>query len=232
MEISTKSRLAAAIEHIPIPRRMQKLPISDKGFPIPAFVAWLTQDKKNYLPEHTRGATRDFRIIDPAYMNRCFRFSRCWLCNEPLGAYRVFAIGPMCVVNRITMEPPSHRDCAEYAVQACPFLTKPAMVRNDKALPEEHSMPGMGIMRNPGATALYQTLDYRRVRAPGGLLCKLGTPERIDWWANSHKATRQEVYDAVEGGLPILMAQAEKDGPEAISELRKLRAEATPWFPE
>jgi hypothetical protein len=225
-------KIAAAIAEIELPRRMRKLPISEKGFPIPAFVAWLAIDSDRYLPEWTNGARRDFRVVDPQYMDRCYRFSRCWLCGEPLGRYRVFAIGPMCVVNRITMEPPSHRDCAEYAVKACPFLTKPKMVRNEKGLPIESNMPGLGIMRNPGATALYQTSDYRRFRVDNGLLCRLGTPERIDWWAEGALATKAQVYDSIESGFPILMKQAQIDGPEAVADLRRMRAEATRWLPE
>lgn len=230
--ISTEPKLAAAIAEIEIPRRMQKLPISDKGFPIPAFVAWLAIDSERYLPERTHGARRDFRVIDPSFMDRCYRFSRCWLCGEPLGHYRIFAIGPMCVVNRITMEPPSHRDCAEYAARACPFLTKPKMVRNEKDMPIDRTAPGLMIERNPGAIALYQTSDYRRVRVPGGLLCRLGTPERITWWAQGRLATRAEVLESVESGFPLLMKQAQIDGPEAVSDLRAQRAAATPWFPE
>lgn len=226
------NKLNAAIGDIPIPKRMQKLPISDKGFPIPAFVAWLAPDKNNYLPVGARGAVRDFRVIDSRYMDACFRMSKCWLCAEPLGRYRVFAIGPMCLVNRTTMEPPSHRDCAEYAVAACPFLSRPKMVRNEKDLPEHHRMTGTGILRNPGVTALYQTNDYRRFRVGDGMLCRLGTPERIDWYAEGKRATRAQVKEAIDSGMPILMQDAASEGPEAVAELRKLRAEATPWFPE
>jgi hypothetical protein len=230
--VETETKLAAAIADIEIPKRMQKLPLSDKGFPIPAFVAWLATDSDRYLPEGTFGARRDFRIVDPLYMDRCFRLTRCWLCGEPLGQYRIFAIGPMCVVNRTTMEPPSHRHCAEYAVKACPFLVNPRARRNLKDLPEESSAPGTMIHRNPGATALYQTNDYRRFRVQNGMLCRLGAPERMEWYCEGRRATKKEVVDSIESGMPLLMKEAQIDGPEAVADLRKMRTEARRWLPD
>lgn len=232
IEAKPNRALAAAIAEIEIPRRMQKLPISDKGFPIPAFVAWLAVSEHRYLPEGTFGARRDFRIVSSGFMEKCYRFSRCWLCGEPLGVNRVFTIGPMCVVNRVTMEPPSHRDCAEYAVRACPFLTRPNMDRNMKNLPPQPHEVGDMIKRNPGATALYQTTDYRRFKAEGGLLCRLGTPDKIDWWKEGRAATRTDVMESVESGFPLLMKVAQTEGPEAVAELRVMRVHAAAWFPE
>lgn len=226
------TELAAAIRDIPMPIRMRKLPISDKGFPIPAFVAWLDESGKRYLRPGTPGAGRDFRIIDHTYLERCFRFWRCWLCDEPLGRFRVFAVGPMCVVNRVTMEPPSHRDCAEYAAKACPFLTRPRMRRNYADLPpEDRHVAGMMIERNPGAIALYQTETYRRFHASGGMLIHLGEPQRIDWYAEGRSATRAEVLAAIDSGFPLLMAQATKDGLEAVAELNRLRLQTERLLP-
>ena len=225
------TKLNAAIADIPMPDRSKKLPVSDKGFPIPAFVAWLAADGASYLPPRTYGAKRDFRVIDPRYMAECFRFSRCWLCGEPLGRYRVFAIGPMCSVNRVTMEPPSHRDCAEYAVKACPFLVKPKMRRNEKDMPIDHNAPGIMIVRNPGVTALWQTETYKRFNAGNGQLCRLGEPQRVDWWAEGRKATRAEVIESIESGMPLLMAEAVKDGPDAVKELGQFRARADHTLP-
>jgi hypothetical protein len=229
------AELAAAIRHIPMPFRIAKLPVSDKGFPIPAFVAWLDLAGKRNLPPGTFGAKRDFRIIDSSYMDRCYRFNRCWICDEPLGRHRVFAIGPMCVVNRTTMEPPSHRTCAEYAAKACPFLVQPRMRRNYKDLPpEDRKVAGMMIERNPGAIALYETGDYRRFHAHGGgrgMLCQLGDPVKVDWYTEGRIATRAEVSAALDSGLPILAKDAEREGPEAVQDLRKYRERADRFLP-
>ena len=224
--------LAAAIRNIPMPFRIKALPVNEKGFPIPAFVAWLDIAGKRSLPPGTFGATRDFRIIDPGYMDRCYRFNKCWICGEPLGRHRVFAIGPMCVVNKTTMEPPSHRSCAEYAAKACPFLVQPRMRRNFKDLPkEDRRVAGMMIERNPGCICLYETEDYRRIHARNGMLCRLGKPVRVDWYSEGRVATREEVLDSIDSGLPTLMEEAKKDGPEAVKELTVLRAAASQFLP-
>jgi hypothetical protein len=227
--------LAAAIRDVPMPQRFKKLPVNDKGFPIPAFVAWLDVEGKRYLPPNTFGALRDFRIIDQRFMTDCFRFSRCWLCGEPLGRHRVFAIGPMCAVNRVTMEPPSHRDCVEYAVRTCPFMVRPKMRRNDKNLGEHLPSPGFGIDRNPGAMCLWETETYHRFRTYAGgdgMLCQLGEPKRVEWYAEGREATRAEVLESIDSGFPLLMELAVKQGPEAIAELHKQRLLIDPWLPK
>jgi hypothetical protein len=212
--------LAEAIRAVPMPDRLKKLPLSDKGFPIPAFVAWLDIEKKRYLPEGTRGAVRDFLVVNDQYMDRCYRLLRCWICGEPLGRHRIFAMGPMCAVSGTTMEPPSHRDCVEYAARACPFLINPRMRRNEKGLPDDVSAPGMMIDRNPGATALWETESYHRFQPPGGgLLCRFGEPRRVDWWTQGRPATRAEALAAIDSGMPILLGMARQDGPEGVREI-------------
>lgn len=201
--------LAAAIADIPLPIRMRKLPISDKGFPIPAFVAWLNAEGNTYVREGTPDAVRDFRVINHHHVDRCYRLSRCWICNEPLGVYRVFAIGPMCAVSRVTMEPPSHRDCVEYATRACPFMMRPRMRRNEKDKGYDRSdIPGLHLDRNPGVFCLWQTPIFSRFEAEGGMLCRLGPPQRVDWISEGRPATRQEVMESIDSGMPFLRRNA------------------------
>ena len=90
-----------------LPDRIKRLPIDEEGFPVPYFVPYV-----NGRPE--------FRGFDGEKLGICVRQKRCWLCGEPLGKFMVFVIGPMCAVNRTSAEPPSHRDCPQFAVRACP----------------------------------------------------------------------------------------------------------------
>jgi len=65
-------------------------------------------------------------------------------------------------VKHTTGEPPSHRDCAEFAVRACPFLTQREEERRTIGLPGEISKaPGFGIPHNPGVALLWITKTYR-----------------------------------------------------------------------
>jgi hypothetical protein len=200
-------QLNASIADIPLPLRMRHLPISDKGFPVPWFIEWI-------------GGQPDFRVMDAGKHGRAIRFDLCWLCGQTLGRFKVFTIGPMCAVNRTSAEPPSHRDCAEYAVKACPFLTKPRMRRNDRDLPGGTIEPG-GIMldRNPGCTLLWITHDYRVFRTPTGTLLRIGDPIEIVAYAEGRLATREELDASITSGLPLLAKEAQQDGDDGMREL-------------
>ncbi len=116
----------------------------------------------------------------------------------------------MCTVNRISAEPPSHRDCARYAVQVCPFLANPAMRRRPTGL---DNMPGVAILRNPGVTAIWVTRTFRPVSdGKGGVLVEMGPADRVEWWAEARPATRAEVLASLESGLPALREAADVDG--------------------
>lgn len=201
--------LNVSILGIPIPERMKRLPISKTGFPVPWFVAHYNGDW-------------DFRVIGPGKVESAVKRKLCWLCGQPLGVNMVYVIGPMCSVNRVSAEPPSHLDCAEYAVRACPFLTKPAMRRNEKDMPAEGQEPaGIMIKRNPGVSVLWITRTFRPFRSGNGVLFDVGEPERVLWFSQGRTATREEVMASISSGLPLLEAEAMKEGPEAMEELAR-----------
>jgi hypothetical protein len=213
------------------PIRIARLPKDERGYPVPWFVAWFYEGDE--ISRHWPGAKPDFRILASGARELAVKKRLCWICGEPLGVHQVFAIGPMCAVNRTTMEPPSHRACAEYAAKACPFLTRPRMRRNEKGLDEiPHKVDGMMIARNPGAIALWES-DYRpfKVNDKGGWLIKLAEPHRVDWWAQGRLATRAEIEEAIATGYPELERQAKRDGPESVAELERLRADAMRFLP-
>jgi hypothetical protein len=203
------------IKNIPIPQRMRKLPIDERGFPIPRFVPYV-----NGKPE--------FRGMSGEHLHACVRKKICWLCGEPLAANRMtFVIGPMCAINRNTAEPPCHRSCAQYAAQACPFLSQPKMRRNEKDTPWEPGEPpgaGIGLKRNPGVTLLWSTRSYKTVPDGQGILFRIGDAIHIDVYAEGRKALADELAHSISTGLPALFEMAEEDGPEALRELRAMVA--------
>lgn len=207
--------LPASISHIAIPDRMAARPRDRRGFPVPFFAALIDGEY-------------DFRVIAPGAMARAWNYARCWLCGQPLGRYRTLVTGPMCLVNRTTAEPGCHRDCAVYAVQACPFLSRPKMVRNAKDLPEEHTKIPGGLERNPGATVLF-TYDHNEsrptpIRVGPGWLFRFPhvRPIELEVWTQGRQATQAEVQDALTAGLPVIHDQAKAEGPEAEAELALL----------
>jgi hypothetical protein len=203
------NELNASIRNIPVPQRMAHRPISPKGFPVPWFVALVNGEY-------------DFRVIGPGKIEQAHNFKKCWLCGEPLGKHKVFTIGPMCTVNRVSAEPPSHLACAEYAARACPFLNNPRMRRNENEMPWDGKAPaGVMLKRNPGVTALWITQSYQLMRVDNGVLFRIGEPASIHWYSEGRIATRAEVEESINSGIPLLRNEATKDGAEGIAELEK-----------
>jgi hypothetical protein len=216
----------------PLPGRMAHLPIDARGYVVPWFVQWVSgSDPLKPVPPGTPGAVPEFRAMDRDKWVRAVRDKRCWVCGEPLGKYRTFVIGPMCGLNRTTAEPPSHRECATWSARNCPFLSRPQMVRrdNDGLLEQmKDGIAGEMIERNPGVTLLWTTRRYTLFDdGRGKPLIEIGDPESVVWLRLGRPATRAEVVEAIDTGLPRLEAACEQEPPDrragAYAELARRR---------
>lgn len=206
---------------IPLPPvAMRFLPKDHRGYVVPFFVDWI--DGKP-----------DFRVIDGRKMRRCVQEGLCWLCGGPLARYVAYVIGPMCAINRTSAEPPSHLACAEYAAQVCPFLTMPKAQRREANVPTGvRQPPGTMLRRNPGVALVWITRDrLDPFEAPGGVLFHVGKPVEVKWFAEGRPATRAEVVESIESGLPELLKVAQSDRAGAIDELQRRKAEAWQLLP-
>lgn len=193
----------------PLPPKMTYLPIDERGYPVPYFVEWV-----NGKPDH--------RIVDRRRMESAMRSDLCWLCGHKLGVYRSFVIGPMCAVTLTSAEPPSHLECARYATQACPFLTRPHAHRREAGLPDNRvAAPGNMLKRNPGVTCIWTTRTYKPFRVAGGVLFEIGDPIAMEWVCEGRPATIEEIDESIESGLPALFEQAKPEGPEAMEGLER-----------
>lgn len=220
-----------------MPDRIRRLPISEQGWPVPWFVEWFKDGK----PCATGDGVPDFRIVDPRKITTAVKKQKCWVCGEgPLGIFKCFVIGPMCSVNRVISEPPSHRDCAIFAARICPFLSRPAMVRNQKGMYDAdgkflfQEAGGVPLLRNPGAVCVWMTKTFQVFnpeRGNPGVLFSLGRPTETIWFANGRRATREEVLDAIDSGYPTLEKIARDEGPEAVAALKTQREYAMALVP-
>lgn len=201
--------MTALLDTVPMPARIARLPRNQVGYPIPWFVATLDT------------GVRDFRIADQGRHIDALRFRLCWICGERTGSHVAFVIGPMCAVNRISAEPPAHRDCAIYAARVCPFLANPGMRRRESGIPDEVvAAAGDPILRNPGVALVWVTRTYRIFRPPlgnAGLLCEIGDPTETHWYAQGRDAARAEVMASMESGLPALRNACQMDDDPAES---------------
>jgi hypothetical protein len=191
-----------------MPPSIAKLPRDDRGYPCPWFISWI--DGK---PE--------FRAMDGAKLRLAIRDKLCWVCGERLEPKTMtFVIGPMCSVNKISAEPPSHRVCAEFSAKGCPFLSKPKAVRRLAGLPECAENPaGVMIERNPGVTCLWHCGGYEIIQHGTGILFRIANPSQVHWYCEGRLATRAEIMESIETGLPLLQKMAESQGADAIREL-------------
>jgi len=211
----------------PLPDRMKHLPADARGYPVPWFVAFMDDGKP------------DFRVIRPGGVTTAIKRNVCWLCGQTLGVHKVFVIGPMCAINRTTSEPPSHHDCAAFAVKACPFMTRPMAKRSTADLPPDAQAPaGIHLDRNPGAICMWTTRSFEtfRVRnhvpASDGLLIQIGEPESVSWWAEGRAATLAEVKASLDSGMPKLRAIAEQEGRGALDQLARQYRDFLPMLPQ
>jgi hypothetical protein len=207
-----------------MPGRIRLLPRNKAGYPVPWFVAWLDGQP-------------DFRIIAPGRIGTALNRKLCWVCGTPFQRQedRAFVIGPMCAVNRVSAEPPSHRDCGVFSARFCPFLSTPQMVRREKHAPSCAVVPaGISIRRNPGVGLVWVT-GYKSWKTfsdgDGGTLFNIGEPLEALWFARGREATRAEVLASVDSGLPILREMAEADGPAAVASLETMHERALAFVP-
>jgi hypothetical protein len=220
-----------------LPANMRHLPVDeDRGYPVPWFVYW-----ENGKPE--------FRVPKPNAREMAWGLGKCWVCGNTLpttvpGDWRnlkpskwsqTFVIGPMCVVNRTTADPGCHKECAIYSATACPFLTKPQMVRRDNDLPEETTdTAGCMIRRNPGVICLWTSeTSYQFEDGMGGWLIRIGEPsEKTLWYCQGREANAAEISESIRTGLPILQGMASQEGLEASAELDRMAKESLRYMPE
>jgi hypothetical protein len=204
------------------PPQIATLPLDKRGYPVPWFVSWVQG-----VPE--------FVGVDPRKISEAHQHSLCWICGRRLRGLKAFTIGPMCSVNRISAEPPACLSCARFAVTACPFLSKPLAKRADKEGMNYQMPAGFMIERNPGVILIWGTQTYRAenhgTRQHPRLLFRIGSPIKIEWFSQGRTATRDEIIESIETGIPALREVAAQDGKAGIDELRRQLERAVKLVP-
>lgn len=190
---------------LPLPDAMKGRPVDYRGFPVPWFVT-RKDDEGNW----------DFNTLDAARFGEALRNQRCWVSGEKLGRWKAFVIGPMCVVNGISGDPPAKLDVAKWSVKVCPFLTRPRAKRADVSEEIKAGQRGVLLDRNPGVSAIYVTDSFKVIERG---ICQLGEPISVTWWKEGKPALRREVMESLIDGIPVLARMAMEDGSEAEAEL-------------
>lgn len=170
----------------PLPRHMQGLPLDERGYPVPYFVQWI--DGKP-----------DFRLLDQEKFAKARVNGLCSVCGHKLGKFKSFVGGPMNVLQKLSGEPPMHRDCALFSVKACPFLLYPLSKRRDANLPPESRPVGeetdIFYEDNPGITSIWTCTAYRESRT--GRTFHFIDMTSLEWFTEGRGATADEIKTAL-----------------------------------
>lgn len=201
-----------------LPARIKLLPVH-RGFPVPFFVAKVD-------------GQWDFQIADPEKRRLCINHDLCWICGQPMGVFKTFVMGPVAAMNRITAEPASHVECAEFAVQACPFMVNPSFQRGSTDR-EEELMPAGGVMllTNPGVSALWTSKKPPKPRsAAPSVVLEVGEPTVVRWYVMGREATRNQVLVALDAGIAQhLTPRCHNEGD--LATVQALRTQLLPYLP-
>lgn len=194
-----------------LPESMRLLPRDERGYPVPWFVPFVE-------------GKPEFRAMDAQKFATALRGNLCWVCGTKMGTTKAFVAGPMCGINRTSAELPCHLACAIWSAKNCPFLTNPRQVRREDDVLTVQNMrekaAGLAIARNPGVVMIWITRSFEVFNdGHGKPLIHMGEPDSVLWFACGREATRAEVQESIDTGLPILEAAArtEHGGLEALN---------------
>ena len=136
---------------VPLPEHMQSLPLVEGGYRKPWFV---------------KGD--DFRVTDGDKAWLSVSKKACWICGKPFATPKYALVGDaLSATIRVYREPPCHVECAEYAMQVCPFILYPNAKRRTANLDAEasidHVNAGAAIKldaKNPGEFFITVVSDF------------------------------------------------------------------------
>lgn len=195
--VTKKAKVYRSDIEIP-PTRMQGL-AEHNGYPVPWFVPFEDGEPRPHL-------------ADPEKILLAIAMKLCWVCGKQIIPEDfAFVLGPMCTINRISAEPPSHLECAIYSARHCPFLRKPNMKRRLLGEGESDNCAGYMIERNPGCVCVWVTNDFKLEHTETGTLHRVGDPIKVYWLSEGRPATRAEVEESIRTGYPILMNLCDGD---------------------
>lgn len=181
-----------------LPKYMRTRPTYG-GFVVPYFVAWFIGQEQT--DERTPEAKPDFRVTDMRRANICRQRNMCWICGKQLGTFKWFVFGPASALGRVSTEPPSHRDCAHYAVQTCPYL----LHAGRSLAPLTNVPPDTHVFdiepEHPGVSVLWAAKGYdlEPVDPSRGIFYFTPhEPDVVEFWYEGRRATREEITSAID----------------------------------
>lgn len=165
----------------------------DKSVPIPAFLRQHPRWRGLPIPFTTfigSDGIPDFKVVDHMAVYQCLRQGLCGLCGKRLKKPVVFIGGPLCVENRMFIDPGTHEECALYATKVCPYLANADGAYSKAKI--KHLEDGQSVittfqgasLERPDKLALIYSPGYTIVQDPNGgpgLFAKIAQISKLDW---------------------------------------------------
>lgn len=193
-----------------MPERIRALPRDRRGYPVPFFVEWFD-------------GVPDFRVMNPRSLQAAVQKRLCWICGKPMMRWCAFVGGPLVVGQRISAEPPSHTDCADFAARVCPFLAIPTAMRREAKIPSHGELAGVQVRENPGVAAVIVTRSFTPTATPTGPMFRIGEPTEVRWFLKGRLASRADLSEVIEVAMARFASLA-PPGARTESHAREIRA--------
>lgn len=191
------ARDVAAVE---VPWRLRVRPKDARGYPIP-FIVFVDAKGQPH-----------FQINDAIKLARCIREDRCPLCGQELGRLRVFigGVGAAFHEHGAYLDPPTHRECASYALKVCPYLAAPRYGRRlDGRTLSDASEPMVLIHDDTVDDArpelFVAVTSHATRRVPGTDYVRPAKPVRgVTYWRRGASVPAAEAMPIVEAALAAI----------------------------
>lgn len=136
----------------------------------------------------------DLRVLHPEHYRTALEQQLCGICGERLGRWLHF-IGGLSIIERpVFSDLPMHRDCAEFALTACPFLTGALTDYSNRAYPEQTVMAKTRPTEiHPRINVLYQTGKFTITATQGMQVLIADKPSSLRYFQAGQEIKRTEV---------------------------------------
>lgn len=203
-------------KEVPIPNWMKNLPLDKRGYPI-TFTTTIA-DGKPY-----------FEVVDEYKRQLCLKEDLCSVCGRKLVKNRALVGGPLSAFHDggAYIDVPMHIECAQYALQVCPYLAVPGYkkVSDLEKLRDRTGVPVASNTMMPDRPELFVLIVHQKARhimhENYPMLVKYVKPVVPYKWAEYWRDGKRIDDDAgLAEAKEITASQLEKDILEAMQENR------------
>lgn len=138
-----------------IPNFLQHLP-THRGLPVLFTTLWVD-------------GVPDFRVTDREKFKKAVLERLCGVCGRNLGEWKWFIGGPKSLIeSSLFADPAMHRQCAEYSIRVCPFLSGKTQASNQsRPIPEGAGENPLITTQRSSKIGMRRCRDYALVNVEG-----------------------------------------------------------------